>query len=88
MKRILLIPALSGLCLLTFTQAPQGINYQSVLYNSTGSPVTNATIQVSSGILSDTITPVILYEEIHSDVLVSEYYNKSLGYSIRCMQNK
>ena len=50
------------------SQIPQGINYQAVARNSSGLPIMNTTIQVRLGILSDTITPVIVWEELHSSV--------------------
>jgi hypothetical protein len=50
------------------SQIPQGINYQAVVHNSSGAPVSNATIQVKMSILSDTIIPVVMYEELHSVV--------------------
>ncbi|MCX6302058.1 MAG: fibrobacter succinogenes major paralogous domain-containing protein [Bacteroidia bacterium] len=49
-------------------QIPQGINYQAVGHTSTGAPIANTTIQVKAAILSDTITPVIVWEELHSTV--------------------
>jgi hypothetical protein len=50
------------------SQVPQGINYQAVARNNSGLPIMNTTIQVRLGILSDTITPVIVWEELHSGV--------------------
>jgi hypothetical protein len=50
------------------SQVPQGINYQAVVHSSSGAPISNATIQVKMSIVSDTITPVVVYEELHSEV--------------------
>ncbi|MCU0462418.1 MAG: hypothetical protein MUF36_10465 [Bacteroidales bacterium] len=50
------------------SQVPQGFNYQAVAQTGAGSPISNATIQVKMGILSDTLAPVIVWEELHSSV--------------------
>jgi len=68
MKKLLILPVLMTACLIAQSQVPQGINYQAVLYNSSGLPVANMTIDVKAGILSDTTAPVILWEELHSSV--------------------
>jgi uncharacterized protein (TIGR02145 family) len=68
MKKLLILPVLMAACIIAQAQSPQGINYQAVLYNSSGLPVANTTIDVKAGILSDTIAPVILWEELHSTV--------------------
>jgi hypothetical protein len=49
-------------------QVPQGFNYQAVAHTSAGAPISNASIQVKLGILSDTLTPVVVWEELHSTV--------------------
>jgi len=54
--------------MLGLAQVPQGINYQAAAFNSSGVPISNATLQVKAGILSDTITPVVVWEELHSIV--------------------
>src|SRR4030043_1181694 len=50
------------------SQIPQGFNYQAVARTSTGAPVANTTMQAKIAILSDTITPVTVWEELHSSV--------------------
>lgn len=50
------------------SQVPQGFNYQAVAHNSTGVPIASTNIQVKIGILSDTLTPIIIWEELHSSV--------------------
>ncbi|MCX6300658.1 MAG: tail fiber domain-containing protein [Bacteroidia bacterium] len=50
------------------SQIPQGFNYQAVAHNSAGAPIMNTIIQVKMGILSDTLTPVVVWEELHSSV--------------------
>ncbi|MCX6335476.1 MAG: hypothetical protein NT092_14450, partial [Bacteroidia bacterium] len=68
MKKIVLLSFLSAISILTIAQIPQGINYQAAAFNSSGVPVSNVTIQVKVGILSDTLTPVIVWEELHPTV--------------------
>ncbi len=53
-------------CLLS-SQVPQGINYQAVARSNSGT-IMNTALQVKASILSDTLTPVILWEELHSSV--------------------
>lgn len=61
-------------CLLSFTffnlksQVPQGFNYQAVATDGNGSALANKDIQIKFGILSDTVTPVVVWEELHSSV--------------------
>jgi hypothetical protein len=50
------------------SQIPQGFNYQAVALTSAGAPISNTTIQIKMGILSDTLTPVVVWEELHSSV--------------------
>jgi uncharacterized protein (TIGR02145 family) len=68
MKRILLTFSLVLVCLLITAQVPQGFNYQAVAHSSTGAPIINTTLQAKIGILSDTLTPVVVWEELHSTV--------------------
>ncbi len=82
--RLLLILALSPApCALS--QIPQGFNYQAVAHTTTGGPMANTTIQVKMGILSDTITPVVTYEELHSTVKtnVNGVFNIVIGTGVR-----
>jgi hypothetical protein len=62
-------------------QVPQGFNYQAVAKNSTGSPIANTALQVKASILSDTLTPVIVWEELHSKVTTnpSGVFNLVIG---------
>jgi len=68
MKKPVLLSLFSVICIIAAAQSPQGFSYQAVLYNSSGLPVPKATISVKAGILSDTLTPVIIWEELHSSV--------------------
>ena len=49
-------------------QIPQGFNYQAVVRDDAGLPVASASLQVRLTILSDTLTNVIVWEELHNPV--------------------
>ena len=49
-------------------QVPQGINYQAAAFSNSGAPISECKHSGQSGILSDTLTPVIVWEELHSTV--------------------
>jgi uncharacterized protein (TIGR02145 family) len=68
MRKILLSSVLLALCIPGLAQVPQGLNYQAVLHTATGAPVASTTIQVKADILSDTLTPVIVWEELHTGI--------------------
>jgi hypothetical protein len=57
-----------GYALSAFSQIPQGFNYQAVAHNTSGAVIPLATMQVKASILSDTLAPVIIWEELHSTV--------------------
>ena len=66
-RLLFLILALSPVpCALS--QIPQGFNYQAVARTGAGAPVSNTAIQVKMGILSDTVTPAVIWEELHASV--------------------
>ena len=46
-----------------FAQAPQGLNYQAVAYNGSGTPVINQPISVRFSILDGSATGTLVYEE-------------------------
>lgn len=46
-----------------FAQAPQGVNYQAVAYNTLGVPVANQTIGLRLSILDGSATGTIVYQE-------------------------
>jgi len=68
MKSLVLSASFLFIFIMITAQIPQGFNYQAVAHSNTGAAIMNATIQVRVGILSDTITPVIVLEELHSTV--------------------
>jgi trimeric autotransporter adhesin len=53
---------------LASAQVPQGFNYQAIASNASGNPIKDTEIQVKMSILSDTLLPVTVWEEIHSSV--------------------
>jgi hypothetical protein len=60
-------------CLLS-SQVPQGFNYQAIARDaSTGNVLVNTSIQVDLSILSDTLTPVVVWEELFSTVKTNSY---------------
>jgi hypothetical protein len=63
MKKILLYLPLLLLSISVYAQAPQGLNYQAVAYNVSGSPVTNQSISVRFSILDGSATGTLVYEE-------------------------
>jgi len=63
--KLLLSAILSFTFCLLFSQVPQGLNYQALASDQTGNPLRNATLQVKISILSDTIVPVTVWEELH-----------------------
>jgi hypothetical protein len=78
---------LFALCSAPFAlcQIPQGFNYQAVAHNSAGTLIMNTTIQVKMGILSDTLTPVVVWEELHSAVKTNIYgvFNLVIGTGVQ-----
>ncbi|MCF8300984.1 MAG: hypothetical protein K9I55_08030, partial [Haliscomenobacter sp.] len=49
-----------------FSQAPQKINFQSVLRNSGGEIVSNKAVSLRISILSGSLTGTLVYSEIHT----------------------
>ena len=65
MKNLSLLP-LIFISLLTFGQAPQGINYQAVVRNSTGAVLANTTVGIKFQIHDGTPTGTVVFQETHS----------------------
>ena len=57
---------------LLFSQAPEGINYQAVMRNSSGNLVTNSTVAIRVRILQGSSTGTIEYQERHSIISSSQ----------------
>ncbi|MBK7627529.1 MAG: tail fiber domain-containing protein [Bacteroidales bacterium] len=66
--KLLLTVLLSFSFYLLSSQVPQGFNYQALAGDASGNPIRNTVLQVKISILSDTIVPKILWEELHSTV--------------------
>jgi hypothetical protein len=65
--KLFLTSLLSFIFCLLSSQIPQGINYQAVARSNAGA-IMNTALQVKASILSDTLAPVIVWEELHSAV--------------------
>ena len=56
-----------------FSQAPEGINYQAVLRNTTtGAVLPNSTVNVQIKIISGTATGTVIYQEMHPGLLTNQ----------------
>jgi len=73
MKRILYSLLLLAGCLSIRAQVPQGFNYQAIARDNSGNPVAGATIEVKLGILSDTLIPTIVREELFTNVKTNSF---------------
>lgn len=62
MKKLILISALF-ISLFTFAQVPQGISYQAIALNGSGSPVVNSNVRVKLSILDSSASGTVLYSE-------------------------
>jgi hypothetical protein len=62
MKKLLLISTFL-ISFVTFAQVPQGISYQAIALNATGSPVVSASVGVRLSVLDNTATGTVLYTE-------------------------
>ena len=63
MKKVFLTSAIAFIFLFSFSQAPQAFNYQSVVRNASGNPMTNTTISVRATIHDGSSTGTIVYQE-------------------------
>lgn len=64
MKKILLLSALF-ISFLTFAQVPQGISYQAIALNGSGTPVVSSNVRLKLSILDVSATGTVLYSETH-----------------------
>ncbi len=62
MKKLLLLFVLS-ISSFAFSQVPQGISYQAIALNGSGSPVVNSNVRVKLSILDTSATGTVLYSE-------------------------
>ena len=65
MKKLSLLPLII-ISLFTFGQAPQGINYQAIVRNSTGTVLANTTVSIKFQIHDGTPTGTVVFQEVHS----------------------
>ena len=65
MKKILLLLTLL-VSSIAFSQAPEGINYQAVIRNSTGNLVASTTVAIRVQVRQSTATGTVVYQERHS----------------------
>ena len=65
MKKILILLTLL-VSSITFSQAPEGINYQAVIRNSTGNLVSSTTVAIRVQVRQTTATGTVVYQERHS----------------------
>lgn len=64
MKKLLLLSALF-ISFLTFAQVPQGISYQAIALNGSGTPVVSSNVGVKLSILDGSASGMVLYSETH-----------------------
>ena len=64
MKKLVLLTALF-ITFITFAQVPQGISYQAIALNGSGTPVVSSNVRVKLSILDNTTTGTVLYSETH-----------------------
>lgn len=69
----LFIALLFSLTVLAQVAPPQGINYQAVARDNTGSLLVNTTIDIKLSILSDTVNNTLQYQEVHSNVQTNQF---------------
>ncbi len=71
-KILLLISVLAGFAV-NAQAPPQGINYQAVARDNTGSILANATISIKFSIINDLVNNVTLYQETHTNVVTNQF---------------
>ena len=64
--KYLIIMSLLIIPILGISQAPQRINFQSILRNTTGEIVTNSSVRLRISILRGTTTGTLVYSETHA----------------------
>ena len=81
----LLLISISISSLISFSQVPQGVNYQAIARESSGDPISSASLQVRFTILSDTLSDIIIWEEIHNPVKTDPFglFSTVVGNGVR-----
>ena len=72
LKKLLLTLTTFFLLQSAFAQAPEGINYQAVIRNGSGSLVTSTTVAIRIQIRQTSATGTIVYQERHSVLTSSQ----------------
>jgi hypothetical protein len=79
MKKILLA-SLLFISSLVFAQAPQGISYQAVAFNTPGNPVVNGNVGVRISILNNAADGTVIYSETHTKTTNAQgLFNLNIG---------
>ncbi len=78
MKKLTLLLAFLATATFLSAQAPQGINFQTVIYDNNNLPVSNQTIDVRFSIMSDILPNTVIYQEEHNNVSTDDYGQISL----------
>jgi len=82
MKRIILFTFLL-ISTVTFAQAPQGISFQAIAFDSNGAPVASGNIGVRISILANSANGTIVYSETHVRTTNDQgLYNLNIGQGI------
>ena len=77
-KTLFLLFALVALT--SIAQAPQGISYQAVAFNSGGNPVVNGPVGVKISILDNSISGAVVYSETHTKTTNAQgLFNLNIG---------
>lgn len=64
MKKLLLVATLL-ISIIAFAQVPQGISYQAIALNASGTPVVSSNVRVKLSVLDVSTTGTVLYSETH-----------------------
>jgi uncharacterized protein YneR len=83
--RLVFATLLAGFFYTAAAQVPQGINYQALARDASGTPIASQTIQVRLTILSSLAPDVIQWEELHGTVVtdVNGLFTLVLGSGVR-----
>lgn len=73
MKKITLFLAILATVSLMSAQAPQGMNFQTVVYDNSNIPVSSQTVDVRFSIMSANNPNTIIYQEKHDDVTTDAF---------------
>lgn len=65
MKKITLYIITLLFSILSFSQVPQGISYQAIAMNGSGSPVVSSNVGIRLSVINNSATGTTLYEETH-----------------------